>query len=116
MPPVLAATLRGIPTLMHEQNAVIGRANRLLAPRVDGDRDGLSGMLARVEPALQTRSPHRQSGAAGGDRGGGDALSRARRDGTLRLLVFGGSQGARIMSDVVPAAIERLRRRSARAA
>jgi cell division protein FtsW len=32
---VLAATLRGIPTLIHEQNAVMGRANRLLAPRVD---------------------------------------------------------------------------------
>src|SRR5262249_7935146 len=35
IPPVLAATLRKIPTLIHEQNAVMGRANRLLAPRVD---------------------------------------------------------------------------------
>jgi len=34
VPPVLAATLRKIPTLIHEQNAVMGRANRLLAPRV----------------------------------------------------------------------------------
>ena len=32
VPPVLAAALRGIPTLIHEQNAVMGRANRLLAP------------------------------------------------------------------------------------
>ena len=34
VPPVLAATLRGVPTLIHEQNAVMGRANRLLASRV----------------------------------------------------------------------------------
>ncbi|HXL48192.1 MAG TPA: glycosyltransferase, partial [Xanthobacteraceae bacterium] len=35
IPPVLAATLRNVPSLIHEQNAVMGRANRFLAPRVD---------------------------------------------------------------------------------
>ena len=34
VPPLLAASLRGIPTVLHEQNGVMGRANRLLAPRV----------------------------------------------------------------------------------
>ena len=40
---------------------------------------------------------------------------RADADGPLRLLVFGGSQGARIMADIVPAAIEQLEPRCARA-
>ncbi len=35
VPPLMAATLRSIPTVLHEQNGVMGRANRLLAPRVD---------------------------------------------------------------------------------
>ena len=43
VPPVLAATLRGIPTLIHEQNAVMGRANRLLGAARRRDRDELSG-------------------------------------------------------------------------
>ena len=34
LPPVLAATLRRIPTVIHDANAVMGRANRMLAPRV----------------------------------------------------------------------------------
>ena len=34
VPPLMAASLRGIPTVLHEQNGVMGRANRLLAPRV----------------------------------------------------------------------------------
>ena len=39
LPPVVAATVRKIPTIIHEQNAVMGRANRQLAPACDGDRD-----------------------------------------------------------------------------
>ena len=34
VPPLLAASLRGVPTVLHEQNGVMGRANRLLAARV----------------------------------------------------------------------------------
>ena len=59
VPPLLAATLRRIPTIIHEQNAVMGRANRLLAPRVTRDRDRLPGR-ARRAPALAAqgaRSP-----------------------------------------------------------
>lgn len=108
LPPVLAATLRGIPSVIHEQNAVMGRANRLLAPRVTaiaagfpGVTDADAGLRARttltgnpVRPAVVAASatPYPEIGAAG----------------PLRLVVFGGSQGARVFSDIVPPAIARL--------
>ena len=57
VPPLLAATLRGIPTLIHEQNAVMGRANRLLAPRVTAIATGFPGVLDR-EPALAAKATH----------------------------------------------------------
>jgi UDP-N-acetylglucosamine--N-acetylmuramyl-(pentapeptide) pyrophosphoryl-undecaprenol N-acetylglucosamine transferase len=110
VPPVLAATLRKIPTVIHEQNAVMGRANRLLAPRVTTIATGFAGVLAAT-PALaakatRTGNPVRPAvvAAAATPYAGPDAI------GTLRLLVFGGSQGARIMADIVPAAVERLGR------
>ncbi len=108
VPPVLAAALRGIPTLIHEQNAVMGRANRLLAPRVRAIALSFAGVLDR-EPKLaakatRTGNPVRPAVIAAA------AAPYAPPDpaGPLRLLVFGGSQGARIMSDIVPPAIERL--------
>jgi UDP-N-acetylglucosamine--N-acetylmuramyl-(pentapeptide) pyrophosphoryl-undecaprenol N-acetylglucosamine transferase len=110
VPPVLAATLRKIPTVIHEQNAVMGRANRLLAPRVTTIATGFAGVLAGT-PALaakatRTGNPVRPAvvAAAATPYAGPDA------SGTLRLLVFGGSQGARIMADIVPPAVERLGR------
>ena len=78
IPPLLAASLRGIPTVIHEQNAVMGRANRMLAPRVTRDRDRLCRRPQPRAGARREGDAHRQSGAAGGDRGGGDALSGAR--------------------------------------
>ena len=42
---VLAAALSGIPTLIHEQNGVMGRANRLLAPRVRAIATGFPGVV-----------------------------------------------------------------------
>jgi UDP-N-acetylglucosamine--N-acetylmuramyl-(pentapeptide) pyrophosphoryl-undecaprenol N-acetylglucosamine transferase len=110
VPPVLAATLRKIPTVIHEQNAVMGRANRLLAPRVTTIATGFAGVLAGT-PALaakatRTGNPVRPAvvAAAATPYAGPDA------SGTLRLLVFGGSQGARIMADIVPPAVEQLGR------
>ena len=77
VPPLMAARLRGIPTVLHEQNGVMGRANRLLAPRVTAIATGFR-TLARLDPRLQGKDHlHRQSGAPGGDRRGGDALCRA---------------------------------------
>ena len=108
VPTVLAATWRGVPTIIHEQNGVMGRANRMLAPRVDAIATGFAGVLD-AEPALaakasRTGNPLRPAVIAA------TAIPYVAPDptGPLRLIVFGGSQGARIMSDIVPAAIERL--------
>jgi len=108
VPPLLAATLRGIPTVLHEQNGVMGRANRLLAARVTTIATGFR-TLARLDPRLQgkttfTGNPIRpqviQAAAT--------PYVAPERNGKLRLLVFGGSQGARVMADIVPAALERM--------
>ena len=60
VPPVLAATLRRIPTLIHEQNAVMGRANRLLAPRVECHRDQL---CRRARARAEASRPRRRAPA-----------------------------------------------------
>ncbi len=108
LPPLLAATLRRIPTLIHEQNAVLGRANRLLAPLVDAIATGFPGTLAQhrrlTAKAIVTGNPVRPAVIAAA----GKPYSAPQPDGALRILVFGGSQGARIMAEIVPAAIEKL--------
>ena len=68
LPPLLAAALRGMPTVIHEQNAVMGRANRLLAPRVTAIATSFPDVLARSAAARRQGDAHRQSGAAGGGR------------------------------------------------
>jgi UDP-N-acetylglucosamine--N-acetylmuramyl-(pentapeptide) pyrophosphoryl-undecaprenol N-acetylglucosamine transferase len=104
VPPALAASLRGIPLILHEQNAVMGRANRFLSQRAQiiasgfPTLDGISETL-RAKVVL-VGNPVRPA-----------VLEAAAlpfpdfADGKLRLLVTGGSQGARIMSDVAPAAV-----------
>jgi UDP-N-acetylglucosamine--N-acetylmuramyl-(pentapeptide) pyrophosphoryl-undecaprenol N-acetylglucosamine transferase len=108
VPPVLAATLKGIPTLIHEQNAVMGRANKLLASRVSAIATTFEGVLDRDEKlkskATRTGNPLRPAVIAAA----AVPYDVPEMAGVLRLLVFGGSQGARIMSDIVPPAIERL--------
>lgn len=108
LPPLLAAKLLGIPTVIHDSNAVLGRANRLLSSRVSAIATSLPGVLDR-DPALAgkttvTGTPMRPAilAAATVPYASPEAL------GPLRLLVTGGSQGARIMADIVPPAIERL--------
>jgi len=108
VPPLLAAAVRGIPTMIHEQNAVMGRANRMLAPRVNAIATGFAGILNR-EPVLAVKATHTGNPvrpavieAAGTPYPPLDATA------TLHLLVFGGSQGARVMADIVPAAVARL--------
>jgi UDP-N-acetylglucosamine--N-acetylmuramyl-(pentapeptide) pyrophosphoryl-undecaprenol N-acetylglucosamine transferase len=107
IPAVLAASLRGIPSVIHEQNGVMGRANRLLAPRVTAIATSFAGVL-EAEPALgakatRTGNPLRPAVIAAV---APYALPGAH--GPLHLITFGGSQGARIMADIVPPAIERL--------
>jgi UDP-N-acetylglucosamine--N-acetylmuramyl-(pentapeptide) pyrophosphoryl-undecaprenol N-acetylglucosamine transferase len=107
VPPLLAASWRGVPTVLHEQNGVMGRANRLLAPRVTKiatsfhtlenldprwqDKIAFTGNPVRAQVIAAAASPYAASGG-----------------GKLHLLVFGGSQGAHVMAEVVPQAIEHL--------
>jgi UDP-N-acetylglucosamine--N-acetylmuramyl-(pentapeptide) pyrophosphoryl-undecaprenol N-acetylglucosamine transferase len=104
LPTVLAATQLRIPTAMHEQNAVLGRANRLLARRVNAiatsfpdvkflgpelrDRVTITGNPVRPGIRALRSSSYVPPGPAE----------------RFRILVVGGSQGASIFSKVVPAA------------
>ncbi|MDB5621260.1 MAG: UDP-N-acetylglucosamine--N-acetylmuramyl-(pentapeptide) pyrophosphoryl-undecaprenol [Tardiphaga sp.] len=108
LPPLVAAKLFGIPTIIHDSNAVMGRANRLLSGRVSAIATSLPGVLDRdpelAKKTTTTGTPMRPAILAAA------AVPYAAPDltGSLRVLVIGGSQGARIMADIVPAAIERL--------
>ncbi len=104
VPPLVAASILRLPTILHEQNAVMGRANKFLSSRVSLIATGfpdLKGVNAATRTKIrQTGNPVRPAvlAAAG-------APYMAPVDGPLKLLVTGGSQGARVMSDVVPAAL-----------
>lgn len=107
-PPFLAASLLGIPGVLHEQNAVMGRANRALAR--------FAKAIATSFPATRFAEPYAAKISVTGnpvrDAVRNAAMAHAyeapREDGPLRLVVFGGSQGARAFSDLVPPAIGRL--------
>ncbi|MBI5264124.1 MAG: undecaprenyldiphospho-muramoylpentapeptide beta-N-acetylglucosaminyltransferase [Bradyrhizobium sp.] len=108
VPPLIAARLVGIPSIIHDANAVLGRANRFLSRYVRAIATSLPGVLDR-DPALAGKTttvgtPMRPAILAAA------AVTYAPpdRNGPFRLLVVGGSQGARVMADVVPGAIERL--------
>jgi UDP-N-acetylglucosamine--N-acetylmuramyl-(pentapeptide) pyrophosphoryl-undecaprenol N-acetylglucosamine transferase len=108
VPPLLAARLFGVPTLVHEANAVLGRANRFLSSRVSAIATSLPGVLDR-DPALAAKTtavgtPMRPAILAAA----AVKFTVPESTGPLRLLVVGGSQGARVMADIVPAAMERL--------
>jgi UDP-N-acetylglucosamine--N-acetylmuramyl-(pentapeptide) pyrophosphoryl-undecaprenol N-acetylglucosamine transferase len=102
VPPVLAAAWAGVPSLIHDANAVIGRANRFLAPRVAAIATSFPDMFGRrpdlAAKATLTGNPVRPAVVAA-------ATPYPALGDPLRLLVFGGSQGARVMADIVPAAI-----------
>lgn len=107
VPPMLAASLLHAPTILHEQNAVIGRANRFLAGRVDRVATGFATLKGASEnvrgKSVHVGNPVRPMVIAASSAPYPDFS-----DGRLRLLVTGGSQGARVMSDIVPAALELL--------
>jgi len=102
LPALLAARKTRIPTVIHEQNAVLGRVNRLMATRVDAIATSY-GKVERVPGGAADRvelvgNPVRE------------AVLRIRQqpypmlteDGIFRVLVTGGSQGASILGEVVP--------------
>ena len=102
LPALLAATSTHIPTILHEQNAVLGRVNRLLAGRVD--------IIATAAREVDRLSPkHADKVVLVGNPVRGEVLALRDQpfppftaDGLLRVLVTGGSQGARVLSEVVP--------------
>ena len=115
VPPLLAAQWSQINTVIHEQNAVMGRANRALMK--GASKVALSFDQVRFTEQLSssrktvTGNPVRPAIAAIGTR----PYRAPSADGPVNLLVFGGSQGARVFGRVVPPAIallpEHLRRR-----
>ena len=106
LPPVMAAVWCRVPSLVHDSNAVIGRANRLLAPRVTAIATTFPDVFADAPvlaaKATLTGNPLRPAVIAAA------SVPYPAPSEPLRLLVTGGSQGARIMADIVPAAITRL--------
>ncbi|MFN9249546.1 MAG: undecaprenyldiphospho-muramoylpentapeptide beta-N-acetylglucosaminyltransferase [Brevundimonas sp.] len=103
-PALLAALSQGRPTLIHEQNAVLGRTNRLLAGRVRAVASAfptLEKAPAGVTPRL-VGSPVRAEIAALFDQPYVAPTDR------IRVLVTGGSQGARVLSETVPQALAAL--------
>lgn len=108
VPSVLAGAHRGLRVVLHEQNSIIGRANRLLASRaavIATSFDRVEGIAAGDRTKLCiTGNPVRPAIAASGNR----PYAVPGANDKLRLLVVGGSQGAKVFNDVVPAAIARL--------
>lgn len=107
-PTMVASILSGQRTMIHEQNSVLGRVNRLLAPRAAliatsyaDTRMVPSGAVKRV---MLTGNPVREAVCA---------IQHVEypvlaEDGLLRVLVIGGSQGASVFSDIIPEALARL--------
>ncbi|NQW12038.1 MAG: undecaprenyldiphospho-muramoylpentapeptide beta-N-acetylglucosaminyltransferase [Alphaproteobacteria bacterium] len=105
VPTVLAASARGVRVVLHEQNAVLGRANRLLASRADA----IATCFAEVgklrpdhrDKLVLTGNPVRAAIVALRD-----SLSPPLSpDGPIDLLITGGSQGASVFAEVMPAAV-----------
>lgn len=94
---VMAALLRR-PLVLHEQNAVAGLANRMLAGVADRRLSGFPGVLAKAE---WTGNPVREAITVLP----GPMARYSAREGRLRLLVVGGSLGARPLNEAVPAAL-----------
>ena len=104
IPALAAATLLRRPRMIHEQNGVLGRVNQVFVKRVDGIACG----------TWPTALPDETESAYTGNPVRANVLERAGAgyippgDYPMSLLVMGGSQGARILSDVVPPAIAAL--------
>jgi UDP-N-acetylglucosamine--N-acetylmuramyl-(pentapeptide) pyrophosphoryl-undecaprenol N-acetylglucosamine transferase len=105
VPPLWAANRENLPTILHEQNAVMGRANRFLAPRAT--RLALSfeqvkfADLARFDRPSVTGNPVRAEISAIADA----PYAPPRTGSTINLFVMGGSLGASVFSTMVPEAI-----------
>ena len=108
LPALLAARSAGIPSVIHEQNAVLGRVNRMLAGRVDA--------IATAYPQVERLAAKHADKVhlVGNPVGPGIIALRSQpfpaftADGLFRVLVTGGSQGASILSQIVPEGLSML--------
>lgn len=102
LPSLLAAVGRGLPAAIHEQNAVLGRTNRLLAGRVEAIATAYPTVqrirAAHAGKVVLVGNPVREAVLALRDR----PAPPLGQGGPFRVLVTGGSQGATILSTVVP--------------
>lgn len=104
IPALSAAVILGLPRMIHEQNGVMGRVNRLFSRKVHRIACGISATrFPDGVTAVYTGNPIRASVQA---KAGATYIEPS--DARLSLLVIGGSQGARKLSDVVPEAIAAL--------
>ena len=108
VPAVYAAQTMKIPTVIHEQNAILGRANVFLAPKADR----IAGAWAHVEGlenadetrAIVTGNPVRPDISGLYNK----PFPTIEQDGPLRIFITGGSQGASVFGEVVPGALAKL--------
>ena len=103
VPTILAACFGGYHTAIHEQNAILGRANRLLASRVGHiatSFEKVEGLPLQAK-AVHTGMPVRPAIVAIRE----TPYPPLTSDGPVSLLVIGGSQGAHVFSEVIPAAL-----------
>jgi UDP-N-acetylglucosamine--N-acetylmuramyl-(pentapeptide) pyrophosphoryl-undecaprenol N-acetylglucosamine transferase len=106
LPAMMAAFTTGLPTVIHEQNAVIGRANKLLAARATAVACAFP-TLKKAPPEVKQRAvvvgnPIRPPIRALHD----EPYKRPSK--TIHLLITGGSQGSRLLSELPPVAIQLL--------
>lgn len=108
VPGILGGQLAGVPTILHEQNAVIGKANHFLrkrAARIAVSMEGTAGLSdVPAGCVVHTGNPVRPEIAALA----GKPYRGPEAEGPLKLLVMGGSLGAKVFSDMVPAALSAL--------
>ena len=103
IPAVTAALIWRIPTILHEQNGVLGLVNRLFAKKADFVAYGIAPESLSSANSLYTGNPVRNSVLKFNA-----SPYIPPGDYPINVLVIGGSQGARIMSDIVPAALSLL--------
>jgi UDP-N-acetylglucosamine--N-acetylmuramyl-(pentapeptide) pyrophosphoryl-undecaprenol N-acetylglucosamine transferase len=103
VPPLLASSGLGIPSMVHEQNAVMGRANKALAARVAAIAGGFlpEGEGPHAAKIVTTGNPVRPAVLAAAQK---PYLPSVGND-PFRLVVFGGSQGAKFFSGAIPTAL-----------
>ena len=108
LPALLGAFAEKVPTIIHEQNAVLGRVNRFVSKKVDAIATAYPN-VRRIAPAQADKvrlvgNPVLEDVIALRD----EAYPAFMEEGVFRVLVTGGSQGATVMSDIVPDGLARM--------